>query len=118
MLFAMMQLDQIKIDEQKPVIVCVMDDKYLKNYYEILNTLRENNINSEIFLDSKKNLGKQLTYANKRECPVAVICGDNEFKENKVTLKNLLATKGENNQSTVPKENLINEIKKFVWKNP
>jgi len=114
----MMQLDQIKIDEQKPVIVCVMDDKYLKNYYEILNTLRENNINSEIFLDSKKNLGKQLTYANKRECPVAVICGDNEFKDNTVTLKNLLAAKGENNQTTVPKENLINEIKKFIWKNP
>ena len=49
----------------------------------------------QIFLDSKKNLGKQLTYANKRECPVAVICGDNEFKDNTITLKNLLGVKGE-----------------------
>ena len=114
LLFALMQLEQIKVKEQKPVLVCVMDQKYLKNYYEILDQLKANNINSEIFLDSKKNLGKQLTYANKRECPVAVICGDNEFKENTVTLKNLLAAKGENNQSTVPKENLINEIKKFI----
>src|SRR5210317_284029 len=114
LLFAMSQLEQIKIEEQKPVIVCVMDKQYLKNYYEILNTLRENNINSEIFLDSKKNLGKQLTYANKRECPVAIICGDNEFKENTITLKNLLGVKGENNQFTIPKENLINEIKKFI----
>ena len=114
LLFAMLQLDQVKVEEQKPVIVCVMDEKYLKNYYEILKTLRDNNINSEIFLDSKKNLGKQLTYANKRECPVAVICGDNEFKENTITLKNLLGVKGENNQITIPKENLINEIKKFI----
>ena len=110
----MMQLDQVEINEQKPVIVCVMDEKYLKNYYEILETLRNNNINSEIFLDSKKNLGKQLTYANKRECPVAIICGENEFKDNKITLKNLLGVKGENNQTTFPKENLINEIKKFI----
>ena len=110
----MIQLDQIKIDQQKPVMVCVMDKKYLKKYYEILNILRENNINSEIFLDSKKNLGKQLTYANKRGCPVAVICGENEFKENKVTLKNLLGVKGGNNQKSFAKENLINEIKKFI----
>ena len=114
LLFAMLQLDQIKIEDQKSVIVCVMDQKYLKNYYEILKILRDNNINSEVFLDSKKNLGKQLTYANKRECPVAVICGENEFKENKITLKNLLGVKGENNQFTIPKENLINEIKKFI----
>ena len=114
LLFAMMQLNQVEIDIQNPVIVCVMDEKYLKNYYEILNNLRKNNINSEIFLDSKKNLGKQLTYANKRECPVAVICGENEFKDNKITLKNLLGPKGENNQITFPKENLINEIKKFI----
>ena len=92
--------------------------KIFKNYYEILEILRKNNINSEIFLDSKKNLGKQLTYANKRMCPVAVICGESEFKENKITLKNLLGTKGENNQITFSKENLINEIKKFIWKNP
>ena len=114
LLFAMMQLDQIKVDEQKPVIVCVMDEKYLNNYYKILETLRKNNINSEIFLDSKKNLGKQLSYANKKGCPIAVICGENEFKDNKITLKNLLGTKGENNQISFPKENLINEIKKFI----
>ena len=114
LLFAMLQLDQIKVDEKKPVIVCLMDGKYLKNYYEILKVLRDNNINSEIFLDSKKNLGKQLTYANKKLCPIAVICGENEFKDNTITLKNLLGVKGENNQVTFPKENLIDEIKKFI----
>jgi histidyl-tRNA synthetase len=114
LLFSMLQLDQIEVDEKKPVIVCVMEDKYLKNYYEILKVLRDNNINSEIFLDSTKNLGKQLTYANKKKCPIAVICGENEFKDNTITLKNLLGIKGENNQITFPKDNLINEIKKFI----
>ena len=114
LLFAMLHLDQIRVDEKKPVIVCVMDEAYLKNYYEILKVLRDNNINSEIFLDSKKNLGKQLTYANKKQCPIAVICGENEFKDSTITLKNLLGVKGKNNQVTFPKENLINEIKKFI----
>ena len=114
LLFAMSQINQVQLNDQKPVIVCVMDEKYLKNYYEILDILRKNNINSEIFLDSKKNLGKQLTYANKRGCPIAVICGENEFKDNKITLKNLLGVKGEDNQITFSKENLVNEIKKFI----
>ena len=113
LLFALMQLDQIKVDIQKPVLVCVMDEKYLKNYYEILDLLRNNNINAEIFLDKKKNLGKQLTLANKRELDVAIICGENEFNENTVTIKSLKGVKGENNK-TFPKENLIDEVKKLI----
>ncbi len=113
LLFALMQLDQIKVENQKPVLVCVMDKKYLKNYYELVDQLRNNNINAEIFLDSKKNLGKQLTFANKRELSVAIICGENEFKANTVTIKNLNGIKGENN-TTIPKEDLINEVKKLI----
>jgi len=113
LLFALMQLDQVKVDSQKPVLVCVMDEKYLKSYYEILDLLRNNNINAEIFLDTKKNLGKQLTLANKRELDVAIICGENEFNENTVTIKSLKGVKGENNK-TFPKENLIDEVKKLI----
>jgi len=113
LLFALMQLDQVKVDSQKPVLVCVMDEKFLKNYYEILDLLRNNNINAEIFLDKKKNLGKQLTLANKRELDVAIICGENEFNENTVTIKSLKGVKGENNR-TFPKENLIDEVKKLI----
>ena len=113
LLFALMQLDQIKVDDQKPVLVCVMDKQFLKNYYEIVNLLRVNNINAEIFLDTKKNLGKQLDLANKRDLNVAIICGENEFKDNTVTIKNLKGVKGENNQ-TIPKADLINEIKKLI----
>ena len=113
LLFALMQLDQINVEGQKPVLVCVMDKKYLKNYYEIVDQLRDNGINAEIFLDSKKNLGKQLTYANKRDLSIAIICGENEFKENTVTIKNLKGIKGENNK-TIPKEDIIDEVKKLI----
>ena len=113
MLFAFMQLDQIKVEDQKPVLVCVIDEKYLKNYYEIVDLLRNNNINAEVFLSTKKNLSKQLDLANKRELTVAIIFGENEFKNNTVTIKNLKGVKGENSQ-TIPKSDLINEIKKLV----
>ncbi len=113
LLFALMQLDQIKVENQKPVLVCVMDKKYLKNYYGLVDQLRDNNISAEIFLDSKKNLSKQLTFANKKDLSVAIICGENEFKENTVTIKNLKGIKGENNQ-TIPKEDLFNEVKKLI----
>ena len=113
LLFALMQLNQIKVEDQKPILVCVMDESYLKNYYEIVELLRNNNINAEVFLNTKKNLGKQLDFANKSELPVAIICGENEFKDNTVTIKNLKGVKGENNQ-TIPKADLINEIKKLI----
>jgi histidyl-tRNA synthetase len=113
LLFALMQLDQIKVEDQKPVLICVMDEKYLKNYYELVDQLRDNNINAEVFLNTKKNLGKQLDLANKRQLTVAVICGENEFNDNTVTIKNLKGVKGENNQ-TIPKADLINEIKKLI----
>lgn len=112
-IFCLEQLDQIKVDENKPVLLCVMDENLLPKYYEILKLLRNNNINSEIFLDPKKNLTKQLTYANKRQLQLALIVGPDEVQKNTVTIKNLLAVKGEENQSTVSMENLIDEIKKI-----
>ena len=111
--FCFMQKEGIEAKEQKPALVCVMDPKYLDQYYEILNTLRKNNISSEIFLDSKKKLSKQLDYANRRGLSVAIICGENEFNDNTVTIKDLKGVKGENSQ-TIPKENLIDEIRKII----
>ena len=108
-----MQKKGIDSKEQKPALVCIMDPKFLEKYYKILNTLRDNNINSEIFLESNKKLSKQLDYASRRGLSVAIICGENEFKDNTVTLKNLKGAKGEN-QITIPRENLINEIKKYI----
>ena len=111
--WAIGQKNNIEVEEKKPVLVCVMEESKLDKYYEVLKVLRDNNINSEIYLESKKKLSKQLEYASKRGLSLAIICGENEFKNNTVTLKNLQGIKGEN-QITIPKENLINEIKKYI----
>ena len=113
LLFVLNQISSIKAKNNEPVLICILDSKYLKNYYETLDYLRENGINSELYLDSSKNLKKQLTYADKKGCPVAVIVGESEIKENNFTLKNLKSSK-ENDQKTVAKENLIDEIKKII----
>ena len=91
-----------------------MNKEYFSYANEIASILRNNNINTEVYSDPNKNLGKQLTFANKKGNPVACIIGDNEFKDQTITLKNLMAKKGENNQATIKKENLINEVKKYI----
>ena len=113
LLFALSQINPIKIKNNKPVLICILDSQYLKKYYETLDYLRKNGINSELYLDSSKNLKKQLSYADKKGCPIAVIVGDSEIKENKFTLKNLNSSK-ENDQKTVLKESLIDEINKII----
>ena len=113
LVFCLSQGNNIKSEEKKPILVCMIEESKLENYYEILKVLRDNNINSEIYLEPKKKLSKQLEYASKRGLPLAIICGDNEFKDNTVTLKNLQGIKGEN-QITIPRENLINEVKKYI----
>ena len=114
LVYLILQLEQLDVDQKIPVIICTMNKKYFSYANEIAYTLRKNNINTEIYSDPDKNLGKQLTYANKKKNPVACIIGDNEFKDKTITLKNLLAKKGDNNQFTIKKENLINEIQKFI----
>jgi len=111
------QLNQIEADESKPVLICVMDENLLPKYYELLKLLRNNNINSEIFLDPKKNLAKQLSYANKCQLQLAIIVGENEAQNNTVTIKNLLSVKGEENQFNVSMKDLIDEIKKIIKSN-
>ena len=117
LVYCVEQLNQIEVDESKPVLICVMDENLLPKYYEILKLLRNNNINSEIFLDPKKNLTKQLSYANKRQLKLALIVGPDEVQKNTVTIKNLLAVKGEDNQITIPRNDLINAISKILPKN-
>ena len=113
LLYALNQLGQIKVNKNKPVLVCILDKSYIKKYYELVNELRENNIASEVYLDQNKNLKKQLQYADRKKIDLAIICGENEFKDNTITIKNLKGVKGQNSQ-TVPKADLINEVKKLI----
>ena len=113
LLFVLDQIGTIQVKKNGPVLICILDRKYLKRYYETLDYLRDKGINSELFLDSSKNLKKQLSYADKKGCPAVIILGESEVKENKYTLKNLRSLK-DSDQKAVSKENLIDEIKKII----
>ena len=114
LVYLILQLDQLEVTQQLPVIICTMNKNYFSYANEIASILRKNNINTEIYSDPNKNLGKQLTFSNKKGNPVACIIGDNEFKDQTITIKNLNAKKGEDNQKTISKEKLVNEIKKLI----
>ena len=112
LLYAVNQLGQIKVNKNKPVLVCILDKNFIQKYYEIVNELRANNIASEIYLDQNKNLKKQLQYADRKKLNLAIICGENEFKEEKLTIKKLNSSK-ENDQLVINRKDLVNEISKL-----
>jgi histidyl-tRNA synthetase len=88
LLYALTQKNIFNFSQKNPVLICVLDEKYMDYYFKILNLLRSNNINSEIYSGSS-NFKAQLKYADKRNCKYAIICGDDEVSKEMVTLKNL-----------------------------
>ena len=72
---------------------------------EIASKLRNAKINTEIYLEDKK-IKSKFKYADKLNIPFAVVIGDDEIANDKVTLKNM--TTGE--QETLPIEEVINRI--------
>ena len=72
----------------------------------ILAKVRTAGIRAEIFPDSSK-MKKQMGYANDKQIPYVAIVGENEMKENKISLKNMLT--GE--QTLIDVDRLIEIIK-------
>jgi histidyl-tRNA synthetase len=71
------------------VLVTTMDRKMLGEYQKLVVELRDAGFNAEIFLKPKARLGDQLKYASFWHIPYAVILGEDELKEGKVTIKDL-----------------------------
>ena len=94
---------------KNPIIICVFDTNYFSKYNDILQTLRSANINSEIYIGDG-NLKSQMKYANKRNSPAVIFCGEDEIKSGKITLKNLKS----GDEISLELENLTNEIKKII----
>lgn len=63
-------------------------------------------IRTEIFPDSSK-MKKQMSYANAKQIPFVALAGENEMKDGKLTLKNMLT----GDQQLVDAEQLINIVK-------
>ena len=73
-----------------PVVVTVMDRERMADYQEMVGELRAAGIRAEVYLGNPKNFGNQLKYADKRNAPVAVIAGSDEFDQGVVQIKDLV----------------------------
>lgn len=71
------------------VLVTIFSPDLLGNSIEVLKTLRENRINTELYPDPNTKLDKQLKYADKKGIPYVVIIGPEELKSEVVLLKNM-----------------------------
>lgn len=70
-------------------LVTIFSPELKNKSIKIINSLRNNNISVELFLDENKKLDNQLKYANKKNIPFVVIIGPEEDKKNIVQLKDM-----------------------------
>ena len=74
------------------VLIVVFNESLLPYCFKVASELRNNDINVEIY-SSVDKLGKQLNYANKLNIPLVLLCGEDEEKKNKVTIKDMRSGK-------------------------
>ena len=105
---AMEQLDLFPKDlTTTKVLVTVFNMELGAKSIEISSKLRSNNINTELWLDPETKLEKQLKYADQKEIPYVIIIGDEEAKNNTVTLKNLK----DRTQKTTSLDEAVNQLR-------
>ena len=89
-LIAALEADKSKLARAHgPVLVTVMDRHRMVDYQGIVAELRKEGIRSEVFLGNARNFGKQLKYADNRNCPLAIIQGEEERNRGVVLIKDL-----------------------------
>ncbi len=109
------------------VMVAVMLEDRLNEYNKLAMELRDNGINTEVYI-GKGNIGKQLRYADRKEIPIALIIGEDEFNEGIVSVKDLRVKEtlekeikdrdkwleARVGQRKVKREGLVNEIRNIL----
>lgn len=88
------------------VLVIPMDDTAIDKSYEITSLLRLNGINCQIYTEDTKFKNK-LAYADKLEIPYVIIIGEDEIKNNTLTLKDMI----NRSQTTITADEIISTLK-------
>ena len=78
-----------QFESSAKVLVTIFSPELSDKSYEIVNTLRSQNISTEIYLDVGKKLDTQLKYANRKQIPYVIIVGPEESEKNVVKVKNM-----------------------------
>ncbi|MDR2723873.1 MAG: histidine--tRNA ligase [Holosporaceae bacterium] len=103
----------LKSDKLSPatVLVTVQDRKFIGNYIEIAHELRRIGIKTETYLQDK-NLGAQLSYADKKGYNFVVMANEMELLEKKAIIKNLKTRE----QNIIHFESMEKEVLEFLKK--
>jgi len=72
-----------------PVIIIVFDDELMPLYQKTAMKLRAAGINTEIYYGAKRGLKHQMAYADRNNCPLAIIIGGDEAAKGVASVKNL-----------------------------
>lgn len=99
------KIETNKKTTSKVMLVNMWDD-FLKKNLEIIRFLRQNLINTELYLDSEAKIVKQLKYANNKKINYVIIIWETEIQNDIVVLKNLYSWE----QFEIKQENLLDYI--------
>ncbi|MGE5343090.1 MAG: histidine--tRNA ligase [Candidatus Omnitrophota bacterium] len=72
-----------------PVLIIAFDNRLMPEYQNMARDLRNQGINTEIYYGFQRGLKKQLAYADQKNCPVAVLMGEDECQKGVVTIRDL-----------------------------
>ena len=104
----LIELDLIKNKKTSisDILVVPASEEDMEYSINITSKLRENNIKTEVYLEDKK-LKAKFKYADRQSIPYIVVIGEDERKENVLTLKTMET--GE--QEKLKIEDIINKVK-------
>ena len=128
---ALKNLGKLGADEViAPVLVTVMDGdtEAMGRYQRFTQALRNEGIRAEMYQGNWKKFGNQLKYADRRNCPIAIIQGGDERANGEVQIKDLIEGKrlsGEITDNTewrearvaqvvVPEAELVAKVKEIL----
>lgn len=95
------------------VLVTYFNEKTIAASLAIADQLQQAGINTEIYFEPAK-MDRQFKYADKKRIPFVVICGEDEIRDNTVSIKNMESGK----QETVPRDKIVNYFQKNLKPNP
>lgn len=88
LLAALQAKGRVSTDHTGPVVVTVLSKRRRAQYQGLVTQLRNAGIRAEMYLGTK-GMGGQMKYADRRNSPLAVIAGGDEFDKGIVQLKDL-----------------------------
>lgn len=110
-LFSVLKDKGLGASTPSQALIAVFNEELLPYCCKVAHELRAHNLRVEIY-SSLDKLNKQLTYANKLGIPFVLLCGEDEEKKNKVTVKHMKTGKQETISLSKLSKKLLQILKK------